>query len=36
MRHYLGVAKLGAREKRLIREVLAKQQRMEQRLGIIP
>jgi heptose I phosphotransferase len=36
IRRYLGVTKLRARDKRLIRAVLAKQQRMEQRLGIIP
>lgn len=35
MRHYLGVAKLRPRDKRLIRAVLAKQQLMEQRQGII-
>jgi len=33
MRHYLGVEKLRPCDKRLIREVLAKQQRMERRLG---
>ncbi len=36
MRHYLGVRKLGPREKRLIRAVLAKQARMERRLGFGP
>jgi hypothetical protein len=33
IRHYLGVRKLGAADKRLIREVLAKQQVMQRRLG---
>jgi heptose I phosphotransferase len=36
VRHYLGVARLRARDKRLLREVLAKQQLMEQKQGIIP
>jgi hypothetical protein len=36
MRHYLGVAKLRACDKRLIRAALAKQRRMERKLGIIP
>jgi len=36
VRRYLGVAKLRPCDKRLVREVLAKQQAMEQRLGIIP
>jgi heptose I phosphotransferase len=36
MRSYLGVGKLGAREKRLVREILAKQQLMEQKQGIVP
>ena len=35
-RHYLGVEKLRPRDKRLLREVLAKQQLMEQKQGIIP
>ena len=35
-RWYFGVQKLGPREKRLIRAVLAKQQLMEQKQGIIP
>jgi heptose I phosphotransferase len=35
IRHYLGVRKLRAGDKRLIREVLAKQQLMEQKQGII-
>jgi heptose I phosphotransferase len=34
MRHYFGVRKLRPRDKRLIREVLSKQQVMERRLGI--
>lgn len=34
LRRYLGVEKLRPCDKRLIREVLAKQQKMEQRLGI--
>ena len=33
IRHYLGVRKLTAADKRLIRQVLAKQQRMQRRLG---
>ena len=36
MHHYLGVKKLRPRDKRLIREILAKQQLMEQKQGIIP
>jgi hypothetical protein len=36
IRRYLGVAKLRPCDKRLIREVLAKQQTMERRLGIEP
>jgi len=36
LRHYLGVGKLRPRDKRLVREVLAKQQLMEQKQGIIP
>jgi len=36
VRHYLGVDRLRPRDKRLIRAVLAKQQLMEQKLGIIP
>ncbi len=35
-KQYFGVAKLGPREKRLIRRILAKQQQMEQRLGPHP
>ena len=35
MRHYLGVRKLRPRDKRLIRAVLAKQQLMEQKQGVI-
>jgi heptose I phosphotransferase len=35
MRHYLGVRKLRPRDKRLIRAVLAKQQLMEQKQGIV-
>lgn len=34
MRHYLGVGKLRAADKRLIREVLAKQQVMQRKLGV--
>lgn len=34
LRRYLGVKKLRPRDKRLIREVLAKQQKMERRLGV--
>jgi len=34
MRHYLGVKRLRAADKRLIREVLAKQQVMQRRLGV--
>jgi hypothetical protein len=33
MRHYLGVAKLRACDKRLIREILARQERMQRKLG---
>ncbi|MBN1589298.1 MAG: hypothetical protein JW888_07270 [Pirellulales bacterium] len=36
LRHYLGVARLRPCDKRLIREILGKQQMMEQRQGIIP
>ena len=34
LRHYLGIKKLRPGDKRLLREVLAKQHKMEQRLGI--
>jgi heptose I phosphotransferase len=36
VKHYLGVRKLRPSDKRLMREVLAKQQGMEQKQGIIP
>ncbi|HLA84494.1 MAG TPA: lipopolysaccharide kinase InaA family protein [Thermoguttaceae bacterium] len=36
LRAYLGVNKLRPRDKRLVREVLAKQQLMEQKRGIVP
>ena len=35
MRHYLGVRRLSVRDKRLIRQVLAKQQFMARRLGLV-
>ena len=36
LRHYLGVRKLGPADKRLLRGVLAKQRRMQRRLGTSP
>lgn len=36
IRHYLGVTKLRPRDKRLVREVLAKHQIMQRRLGVSP
>ncbi len=36
MKHYLGVRKLRPQDKRLIRQVLAKQRLMERTLGVHP